>query len=111
MYRAGIEGILGIRQEGEFLIIDPCIPAAWPGFEATVRRGLTSYEIRVENPKSACRGLDHAELDGTPIAVDEGQVRVALDERSHLVLLRLGAQVQRSGEGRMGALSAQAGPD
>ena len=36
MYRAGVEGILGIRREGAFLVVDPCIPAAWPGFEATV---------------------------------------------------------------------------
>ena len=50
MYRAGIEGILGIRREGAFLVVDPCIPAAWPGFDATVRLGATCYDIRVENP-------------------------------------------------------------
>ena len=38
MYRAGVEGILGIRREGAVLVVDPCIPAAWPGFEATVER-------------------------------------------------------------------------
>ena len=48
MYRAGVEGILGIRREGEFLIIEPCIPAAWLGFEATVNVGSARYEIRVE---------------------------------------------------------------
>ena len=34
MYRAGVEGILGIRREGDFLVIDPCIPDAWPGFRS-----------------------------------------------------------------------------
>ncbi|HZG65377.1 MAG TPA: protein ndvB, partial [Herpetosiphonaceae bacterium] len=90
MYRAGLEGILGIRREGEFLVIDPCIPAAWPGFEATVRRGLTSYEIKLDNPMSCCRGLSDAELDGFAILPDKGQVRVHLDGRSHLLLLRVG---------------------
>ncbi len=89
MYRVGIEGILGIRQEGEFLVIDPCIPAAWPGFEATVRHGLTSYEIKVDNPMSCCRGVNHAEVDGVVVA-NKGQLRVRLDGRSHMLMLRLG---------------------
>jgi hypothetical protein len=36
MYRAGIEDLLGIRREGATLIVDPCIPRAWPGYEATI---------------------------------------------------------------------------
>jgi cyclic beta-1,2-glucan synthetase len=39
MYRAGIEGILGIRREGDRIVVDPCIPADWPGFEATIQLG------------------------------------------------------------------------
>ena len=35
MYRAGIEGILGIRLQGDSLLLDPGIPTAWPGFELT----------------------------------------------------------------------------
>ena len=61
MYRAGIEGILGIRREGAFLIVDPCIPAAWPGFEATVRLGATRYDIHVENPSGSGRGISRAD--------------------------------------------------
>jgi cyclic beta-1,2-glucan synthetase len=72
------------------LVVDPSVPAAWPGFEATVRRGLTSYEIRLDNPMSCCRGLNHAELDGVVFAPDKGQVRVPLDGRSHVLALRLG---------------------
>src|SRR5690606_4900718 len=48
MYRAGIEGLLGIRREGATLVIDPCIPADWPGFEATVRIASTRCDIVVE---------------------------------------------------------------
>ncbi len=32
MYRVGIENILGIRLVNGGLVIDPCIPAHWPGF-------------------------------------------------------------------------------
>src|SRR5260370_41981521 len=49
MYRAGVEGILGICREGDFLVVDPCIPDTWPGFEATVTMHSTRYEVRVES--------------------------------------------------------------
>ncbi len=83
MYRAGMEGILGIRREGASLVVDPCIPAAWPGFDATVRLGATCYDIRVENPSHRCRGVSCAILDGTPISCAEGRVRVPLDMAMH----------------------------
>ena len=35
MHRAGLESILGLRFEGSFLHLDPCIPNGWPGFEVT----------------------------------------------------------------------------
>ena len=89
MYRAGIEGILGIRREGAFLVIDPCIPAEWPGFEATVRLGSAHYDIRVENPSHRCRGVSHAVLDGMPISCAEGRVRVPLDTGTHHLRLTI----------------------
>ena len=57
MYRAGIEGILGMRREGAFLVVDPCIPPEWPGYEATVKVGDTRYDIRVVSPSERCRGV------------------------------------------------------
>src|SRR5690606_34113871 len=83
MYRAGMEGILGIRREGAFLIVEPCIPAAWPGFEATVKRGSTHYDIRVESPSHRCRGISRAILDDSCLHSGQGSVRVPLDGRTH----------------------------
>jgi len=87
MYRAGVEGILGIRREGAFLVVEPCIPDAWPGFEATVNMASTLYRIRVENPSPHARDDSHAVLDGARIPVAEGRVRVPLDGRTHCLLL------------------------
>jgi len=87
MYRAGVEGILGIRREGAFLVVDPCIPAAWPGFEATVNVEATRYAIRVENPSHSCGDDSHAVLDGSPIQCAEGRVRVPLDGGTHTLLI------------------------
>jgi cyclic beta-1,2-glucan synthetase len=93
MYRAGIEGILGIRFEGASLVIDPCIPATWPGFDATVQRGSTTYEISVSNPNGSCRGVDHAELDGLRLELDAGPVRVPMDGRVHRLSVVLGGHM------------------
>jgi cyclic beta-1,2-glucan synthetase len=89
MYRAGVEGILGIRREGAILVVDPCIPAAWPGFEATVRVGSTHYEIRVENPSRRCRGVSQASLDGSPIQLVDGSVSVNLDDLAHILTISI----------------------
>jgi cyclic beta-1,2-glucan synthetase len=36
MYRAAIEGLLGIRREGNTLRITPCLPPEWPGYSAEI---------------------------------------------------------------------------
>jgi cyclic beta-1,2-glucan glucanotransferase len=89
MFRAGVEGILGIRREGNILIVDPCIPAAWPGFEATVNVASTCYEIRVDNPSHRCRGISHADLDGARIHHAQARVRVPLDGGTHNLLISI----------------------
>ncbi|HEX5718098.1 MAG TPA: glucoamylase family protein [Thermoanaerobaculia bacterium] len=72
MYRAGIEGILGLRVRGAVLSIDPAIPRAWPSYEAVLRHGAAQYTITVENPNGATRGVAEAELDGAPVPMASG---------------------------------------
>lgn len=81
MYRAGIEGILGIRREGAFLSIAPCIPDSWPEFEATIKVESTHYEIHVENGP----GPLHAVLDGGVLDTAEKGIRVSLDGGTHML--------------------------
>ena len=90
LYRAGIEAILGVRREGAFLLLAPCIPKAWPGFEIVFRFRSARYEIVVENPRGVSRGVSWAELDGKPLP--EGPVRVPLveDGKTHRVSVILG---------------------
>ena len=64
MYQAGMEGILGFRLRGTTLLIDPCIPRAWPGFEIDFRYHSARYEIVVQNPHGVSRGVVSWELDG-----------------------------------------------
>jgi cyclic beta-1,2-glucan synthetase len=79
-YRVGLESILGFQLRGDRLVIDPCIPGDWPGFELTYRHRSSTYEIRVVNPGSVERGVRSLALDGTlqaapsfPLA-DDGSV-------------------------------------
>lgn len=89
MYRAGIEGILGIRRQGACLVIDPCIPADWPGFEATVTIESTVYAIRVLHPSRRGRGISRMLLDDEQVPLGEHGVCVPLDGRPHRLLLTI----------------------
>ncbi len=90
MYRAGIEFILGLRRQGAFLLLAPCIPRHWPRFEIVFQYASTRYEIVVENPHGVSRGITHAEFDGQPLP--EGSIRVPLhdDGTSHRIRAVLG---------------------
>jgi len=83
MYRAGIEGILGIRRDGEFLVIEPRIPAAWPGFEVIVIVESTRYEIRFSTRFIGDHSVPNVILDGTIGPLDQLPLRVALDGKTH----------------------------
>jgi cyclic beta-1,2-glucan synthetase len=92
LYRAGIESILGLRLEGESMVIDPCIPASWPGFEMTLRHRGAVYEIAIRNPVRVNRGVIAAELDGASHAPFLGKARLKLGETAgmHKIVVTLG---------------------
>jgi cyclic beta-1,2-glucan synthetase len=64
MYRVTLEWLLGFRLQGDHLILDPCIPRAWPSFEITYRHRSAIYEISVENPLGVSQGILATRLDG-----------------------------------------------
>ncbi len=97
LYRAGVESILGLRVQADSLVIDPCIPAAWPEFSMTLRYRGAVYEIAVHNPGNVSRGVVAVELDGTAQAVPDGKARVQLcqDTGVHAILVTLGPAAAR----------------
>ncbi|RXF69276.1 GH36-type glycosyl hydrolase domain-containing protein, partial [Hansschlegelia zhihuaiae] len=80
MYRAGIEGILGLAREGNAMRIAPCIPDVWPGFEATVAVDGTSCKVFVVRTTEADA---RATLDGQRLDLVAGGIRIPLDGRLH----------------------------
>jgi cyclic beta-1,2-glucan synthetase len=90
LQRAGIESVLGLRRRGAFLSVDPCIPKAWRGFEATVKFQTARYSIFVENPNCVSRGVAFAEIDGVEMTARPPLVTLLDDGGRHRVFVRLG---------------------
>ncbi len=85
MHRAGMEGILGLRREGAWMTLAPCLPAHWPGVELRVASGATLYAIRVR--RAAPGETAGAVLDGVALAPDGQALRLPLDGGPHEVVL------------------------
>jgi cyclic beta-1,2-glucan glucanotransferase len=89
MYRAGLESILGFRLRGAQLVVDPCIPRAWPGFNMAFRYRSARYDIAVENPRGVSRGVASVEVDGASLN-GERSIALADDRNTHRVRVVLG---------------------
>jgi len=63
-YFAVTNFILGVRLGFEGLIVDPCIPTDWPGFEVRREWRDAVYNIKVENPDSVSKGVKTLLLNG-----------------------------------------------
>lgn len=79
-----LQWILGVRPELDALVIDPCIPRAWPGFQIVRRFRGMDIDIIVENPRGACRGVTSLTVDGTAV---EGN-RIPLAQLRHGAIVR-----------------------
>ncbi|MEZ5286566.1 MAG: hypothetical protein R2712_17515 [Vicinamibacterales bacterium] len=91
LYRAGLESLLGLRRMGDAFVLEPCVPAGWPGFEIDWQVEGTTYRIRVSNPDRTGRGVAALSVDGQP--TDPGRVRLVRDGGVHQVDVVLGPRV------------------
>jgi cyclic beta-1,2-glucan synthetase len=90
LYRAGLEWLLGVRVQGEELLIEPCIPRSWRGFEIRLQHRSATYEIAVTNPFSLNRGVSHAELDDGTLLRAPLRIPLQDDGKMHRVRVVLG---------------------
>jgi cyclic beta-1,2-glucan synthetase len=81
MYRLGLEGILGVHRAGASLVVEPHIPAGWPGYDVTYRFGNATYHISVRNGRTLdgketpAMTVDGQPLTGNHLALqDDGEV-------------------------------------
>ncbi len=85
MYRAGVEGILGLQREGPNLAINPSLPHHWPGYSA--RLMVAGAQITVEVVQGT--GSAMAQLDGREVAHFDLPFHLPLDGTSHHLRLCL----------------------
>ncbi|MEO5973985.1 MAG: glucoamylase family protein [Ilumatobacteraceae bacterium] len=90
MYQAGMESILGLRLRGATLVLDPCIPHSWTGYEIDFQYHGSSYEIVVENPNRVSRGVVLVEVDGEILKGSGGSIALVDDGATHRVRVVLG---------------------
>ena len=87
MYRIAIEGILGLKRQGDSLLVSPCVSPKWKEFQVNYRYGRSELHLSFENPAGAASGIHSVELDGRALSgasiplVDDGarhQVRIVM---------------------------------
>jgi cyclic beta-1,2-glucan synthetase len=87
-YRLGVEAILGFTIAGDYLVINPCIPEEWDGFEITYRHKKQTYHIKVQNPDHIQKGVRMVKLDGKPL--DNGKIPLAEDKKDYEIIVIMG---------------------
>ncbi len=91
MYRAGVEGLLGLTRAGTTLNLAPCIPKAWPGLTATITLGVARYRVSIQNPDGAGHGVRSAHLNGSVVPTGASGITVQLSDGRHDLIVVLGA--------------------
>jgi cyclic beta-1,2-glucan synthetase len=81
-YRVGVEEILGIKKQGNKLVIKPNIPIAWDGYKAVYHYMDTTYNIEII--KGNKEGLS---LDGKEIISSE--ITLSNDKKTHEIILNI----------------------
>ncbi len=88
MYRVGLEHLLGLRRQGAFFSVQPCIPSSWPEYEIDWRFEGTRYHIHVLNPRERCRGVATVTVDGVEVSPEA--IPVVGDGADHQVVVTMG---------------------
>jgi len=86
--RVGTNWLLGVRPVLDGLLIDPCIPKAWGGFEMTRKFRGATYRITVSDPNHVSYGVKEIKVDGRKI--NGNVVPAPRDNKAHTVEVLLG---------------------
>ena len=63
-YKIGIEYILGLKIENEYIKIEPCIPKDWKEYQIQYRWKQRIYNINIKNPEGKNTGITSVKLNG-----------------------------------------------
>ncbi len=68
LYRAAVEGILGIERRPGGFVVNPALPPDWPGYRATIRLDGRTTQIQVDRGAGDVLTI---EVDGAEVAAGE----------------------------------------
>jgi cellobiose phosphorylase len=85
MYQGLVSWFLGIRKEGEELIVDPATPANFGVFSVQYRYGTTVYDITVESRSKGVLKTAEVTVDG--IKHPGNRVPLKDDGQRHMVII------------------------
>ena len=94
MYRAGVEGLVGLTRTADTLRLNPCFPKAWPEVTATVTLGNARFRIVILNPHRVGRGISSAQMDGAELHVGKDGISIPMADGDHVVTVVLGDGVE-----------------
>ncbi len=85
MYQGLLNWFLGIRKEGNELVIDPATPAAFGDFSVAYKYGKSLYEIRVESRSKGTLTTEAVTVDGR--LIQGNRVLLVDDGEKHCVVV------------------------
>jgi cellobiose phosphorylase len=88
LHRVATHWILGIRPQADGLLVDPSIPAEWPGYRVTRKFRNALYQIDVQNPEHVSKGVKSVTVDGK--SLNGSQIPVFDDGQTHTVEVIMG---------------------
>jgi cyclic beta-1,2-glucan synthetase len=99
MYRAGIEGLLGLTRRGSDLLLDPCFPRGWPRLEASVVHGAARFSIVIENTAAIGHGIQSARFNDAEVYSGMGPLVLPIIPGVHQVRVVLGRRAKAAKAG------------
>ena len=87
-YKVGFEHILGFKKRGKTLVIDPCIPKNWSGFDIKYKFKNTLYIIEVKNPDRINKGVKKVIVDNKEI--EGNKISLVNDKNKHYIEVIMG---------------------
>lgn len=88
LHRVATNWILGIRPQEDGLLVDPSIPAAWPGFKVIRKFRDAVYQIDVSNPEHVNKGVKSIKADG--VTLEGKTIPVYNDGQTHTIEVVMG---------------------
>ncbi|PYG87272.1 cellobiose phosphorylase [Ruminiclostridium sufflavum DSM 19573] len=83
MYRIGIEHILGIKKQGNYLKLAPCIPKKMKEYSVRYIYGEAVYDIRIINSDNKNTGISRIKIDERTAKTDT--IELIDDGRTHRI--------------------------